>query len=72
MLKHSILEKYDSQKMYKVYERWPEIAQESWESNIESLKLENVNHIVFGGMGGSGSIGDLFNAVFSKTSIHIP
>ena len=57
--------------MYKVYERWPEIAQESWESNIESLKLENVNHIVFGGMGGSGSIGDLFNAVFSKTSIHI-
>jgi glucose/mannose-6-phosphate isomerase len=57
--------------MYEVYERWPKIAEECWKLNLESLKFENVNHIVFAGMGGSGAIGDLFHAIFSKTSIHI-
>ncbi len=57
--------------MYKVYDNWPEIARESFESNQKSIKLDNVNHIIFAGMGGSGSIGDMFASILSKTKIHI-
>ncbi len=71
MLELSRLEKYDSQKMYKTYDKWPKIARESWESAIESIPLEGINHIVFVGMGGSGTIGDLFEAIFSSTNIHV-
>jgi len=71
LLELSTLEKYDSQKMYKVYDKWPKIARESWESVMESIPLESINHIVFVGMGGSGAMGDLFEAIFSSTNIHI-
>jgi len=57
--------------MYKIYDRWPQIARESWESIIETIHFDNINHIVFAGMGGSGTIGDLFNAIFSKTNVHV-
>ena len=71
MLDLSTLKKHDTQKMYAVYDRWPEIAQKSWESHIESVYFEDINHIVFAGMGGSGTIGDLLSAIFSKTKIHV-
>jgi len=67
----NLLEKYDSQGMYKVYDRWPEIADESYNSNHESLELSEINHIVFCGMGGSGAIGDTLSSIFSKTNIHV-
>jgi glucose/mannose-6-phosphate isomerase len=67
----STLEKYDLQKMYKIYDNWPEIAQESFKSNQESVDFENVNHIVFAGMGGSGAIGDIFSSILSKSKIHV-
>ena len=57
--------------MYAVYDKWPEIAQQSWEFTIEPIHFKGINHIVFAGMGGSGTMGDLFNAIFSKTNIHI-
>jgi len=65
------LEKYDSQKMYEIYDRWPEIARESFEADQESINFENIDHIVFAGMGGSGAIGDLFSSILSKTDIHV-
>src|SRR3989344_8243007 len=71
MLDLSTIKKYDSQKMYKVYDKWPEIARESFESNQESIDFDNIDHIVFAGMGGSGAIGDLFSAILSKTKIHV-
>ena len=67
----STLEKYDSQKMYATYDKWPIIARESWESIIEPIPLEGIDHIVFVGMGGSGAMGDLFEAIFSSTNIHV-
>ncbi|NWK09537.1 SIS domain-containing protein, partial [Marine Group I thaumarchaeote] len=67
----SILEKFDTQKMYAIYDRWPQIARESWEFIIEPVNFDNINHIIFAGMGGSGTIGDLFNAIFSKTNVHV-
>ena len=67
----STLEKYDSQKMYKFYDEWPKIARESFESEQESIDFQNIDHIVFMGMGGSGAIGDLFSSILSKSDIHI-
>jgi glucose/mannose-6-phosphate isomerase len=67
----SFIEKYDTQKMYKVYDRWPEIARESFESNQKSIDFEGIEHIVFAGMGGSGAIGDIFSSILSKTKIHV-
>ena len=71
MLNISTLEKYDSQKMYKVYDKWPQIAKESFESEQKCEDFENINHIVFAGMGGSGAIGDIFASILSKTKIHV-
>jgi len=67
----STLEKYDSQKMYKIYDEWANIARESFESNQKPINFDNIDHIVFAGMGGSGAIGDIFASVLSKTNIHV-
>jgi len=40
LLDLSTLEKYDLQKMYKVYDRWPEIARESFESDQDSVDFK--------------------------------
>jgi len=71
MLEYSDLEKNDPSGMHKVYDRWPQIAKESYESNLEPVDFENIDHIVFSGVGGSGAIGDLFSAILSKTDIHV-
>jgi len=65
------LKKYDASGMYKIYDKWPEIARSSYESNQHSINLENIDHIIFAGMGGSGAIGDLFSAILSKTNMHV-
>ena len=57
--------------MYKVYDNWPEIARESFESKQEPVDFKDIDHIVFAGMGGSGSIGDLFSAILSKSDTHV-
>jgi glucose/mannose-6-phosphate isomerase len=67
----STIEKYDSEKMYKIYDNWPEIARESFESKQEPIDFQDIDHIVFAGMGGSGSIGDVFSSILSKTDIHV-
>jgi len=71
MLDIATIEKYDTQKMYKVYDKWPEIARESFESNQEPVDFDDIDHIVFAGMGGSGAIGDLFSSILSKSDIHV-
>ena len=57
--------------MYKIYDEWPEIAEESFNSNQELVNFEKIDHIVFSGMGGSGAIGDVFSSILSKTKIHV-
>ncbi len=71
ILNISTLEKYDSQKMYKIYDKWPEIARESFESIQESVNFEDIDHIIFAGMGGSGAVGDILAAILSKSKIHV-
>ena len=57
--------------MYKIYDRWPEIAKNSYEIEHEPLDLKGVKHIVFVGMGGSGVVGDIFQSILSKSKIHV-
>ncbi len=61
----------DTQKMYQAYDEWPEIARESFEKNFEKLEVRDIDHIVFAGMGGSGSIGDVIGSILSKEDIHV-
>lgn len=57
--------------MHEVYDKWPEIAEEQFNSNFDVLDNNNFEHIVFSGMGGSGAINDLFSSILSKTNIHV-
>ncbi len=57
--------------MYAIYDRWPEIAKNAYNSYQPAVNFKNVNHIVFAGMGGSGAIGDILFSILSKTSIHV-
>jgi len=57
--------------MYKVYDKWPEIARESFGKEQEQVEFTDIDHIVFSGMGGSGALGDIFSAILSKTNIHV-
>ena len=56
--------------MFKTYKKWPEIAYNSFNSDLKEINFNNINHIVFAGMGGSGAIGDFFSSILSKTEIH--
>ena len=57
--------------MYKIYDEWPEIARNTWESDLEIIHFDDLNHIVFAGMGGSGAIGEIFASILSKSKIHV-
>ena len=65
------LDKYDHTGMHKIYDKWSELARESYESRIDCVDFKNIDHIVFAGMGGSGAIGDIFSSILSKTSTHV-
>jgi len=71
LLNLEILKKIDSQQMYAVYDKWADIAKEHYEQSLDSIVFENLTHIVFAGMGGSGAIGDVFSSILSKTNIHV-
>ena len=64
------LEKIDSKKMFKVYDTWPNIAKESYEQQFSKPEFDDIDHIVFSGMGGSGTVGDTFSSILSKNDIH--
>lgn len=57
--------------MHKIYDKWPDIAKESYESNKDFADFHDVDHVVFAGMGGSGTICDIFSSILSKSNIHV-
>jgi glucose/mannose-6-phosphate isomerase len=71
LITKSELEIVDKSGMHIVYDNWPKIALESFESNCKPIDFDNIHHIVFAGMGGSGAIGDIFSSILSKTKIHV-
>ena len=64
------LEKIDSKKMFKTYDMWPDIAKESYEQEFSKPEFKDIDHVVFAGMGGSGTIGDVFSSILSNNDIH--
>ncbi|MCH7647025.1 MAG: glucose-6-phosphate isomerase [Thaumarchaeota archaeon] len=71
MITLSDLQKFDPSGMHKVYDMWPQIAREAYESEFDQVSYDEINHIVFAGMGGSGAIGDLFSSILSKSKVHV-
>jgi glucose/mannose-6-phosphate isomerase len=57
--------------MYKIYDKWPLIAKEAYDSKQDLVDLKNIDHVIFVGMGGSGALGDFFSSILSKTKIHV-
>ena len=70
MLTKDNLEKSDSDGMHNVYDKWPHIARDAYDSDLESVDFKDIDNVVFSGMGGSGAVGDLFSSILSKTNIH--
>jgi len=56
--------------MHKVYDKWPEIAENSYKINHDPIEFHEINNIVFAGMGGSGTVGDAFLSLLSQSNIH--
>ena len=71
LLDSSILNKYDPSGMHKIYDKWDELAIESYRSKIDTVDFQDIDHMVFAGMGGSGAIGDIFSSILSRTNIHV-
>src|SRR3989304_8196426 len=71
LLDLSTLNRYDPSEMHNVYDRWAELARESYDSEIAAVDFHGIDNIVFAGMGGSGAIGDVFSSILSKTNIHV-
>ena len=70
MLTKDNLEKNDSDGMYNVYDKWSHIARDAYDSDLQPVDFKDIDNVIFSGMGGSGSIGDLFSSILSKTNIH--
>ncbi len=70
MLKKDNLQKSDSDGMHDVYDKWPHIARDAYDSDLESVDFKDIDNVVFSGMGGSGAIGDLFSSILSKSNVH--
>jgi glucose/mannose-6-phosphate isomerase len=70
-LKIDDIKSIDSDSMSEVYDRWPQIARKNFSVNFSKVDIKNIDHIVFAGMGGSGTIGDVFASILSKTNIHV-
>ena len=64
------LKKYDPNGMHNVYDKWAHIAKDAYDSEIEPVDFKDIDNVVFSGMGGSGTIGDLFSSILSKTNVH--
>tara|TARA_Y100001936_G_scaffold246397_1_gene290293 strand:- start:1856 stop:2866 length:1011 start_codon:yes stop_codon:yes gene_type:complete len=65
------IERVDKKRMYKVYDEWPENARKCINKKLKIFNSRFIDHIVFSGMGGSGSIGDVITSILSKEDIHI-
>ena len=71
MLTLEEIQKNDSESMYARYDEWPKIAEESYNKDVPKVELRDIDHVVFAGMGGSGTIGDIFSSILSKRQIHV-
>jgi glucose/mannose-6-phosphate isomerase len=57
--------------MFETYDKWPNIAEKFHSIYFPKIDIKNIENIVFAGMGGSGTIGDVFSSILSKTNMHV-
>ena len=70
MLDINTLKKSDSSLMHEMYDKWPQLARSAYESELNTVSFENIDHIILVGMGGSGAVCGVISAILSKTPIH--
>ena len=70
MITEENIQQCDSQGIHITYDRWAELAQNAYDSELAEVDFKNIDHIVFAVMGGSGTIGDIFSSILSKKNIH--
>ena len=70
LLDKQIILQNDPNGMHSMYDNWANIAYDAYNLDLESIDFKNIDHVVFSGMGGSGTIGDVLSAILSKTNIH--
>ena len=70
MITEENIQQCDSQGIHITYDRWAELAQNAYDSELAEVDFKNIDHIVFAGMGGSWTIGDIFSSILSKKNIH--
>ena len=51
LLDYSQIEKYDPSGMYKIYDQWPQIGKDAYNSDLEPVDFRNIDHIVFTTLG---------------------
>ena len=56
--------------MYETYDKWPQLARSAYESELNSVSFDNIDHIILVGMGGSGAVCGVLSGILSKTQIH--
>jgi len=65
------IKKFDPQKMYEVYDKWAVLARDSYEKEFPKIQFGDIDHVVLAGMGGSGAIGDIIEAILSRENFHV-
>ena len=70
LLDKQIILQNDPNGMHSMYDNWANIGHDAYDLDLESIDFKNIDHVVFSGIGGSGTIGDVLSAILSKTNIH--
>ena len=65
------IKRFDPQKMHEVYDNWAILAKEAYKKKLSKIHFEGIDHIVLAGMGGSGAIGDIIEAILSRENFHV-
>ena len=65
------IQEFDPQKMYQTYDNWSTYSEDAFNKELSKLQLQDIDHIVLAGMGGSGAIGDVISAILSREDIHV-
>ena len=70
MITEENIQKYDPDGIHNAYDNWAKLAYDAYNSELDVVDFKDIDHIVFAGMGGSGTIGDIFSSILSKKNIH--
>ena len=71
LLSKEDLKEYDKHEMHKVYDNWTKIAQDAYKTDLDHIDFDGIDNVIFVGMGGSGTVADIFQSVLSQTSMHV-